>query len=74
MNYMEKTVYDTISDIKKRLIGREIKDESNFQALCDYLEKHSVDQFYKELKGDVLPTEVKIQYEKICEIVDEINY
>lgn len=73
MNYLDSMVYNTIKDIEEREKAGRISDKGDFEALCNYLEKYSVDVFYKELKNNELPTEVKIQYEKICEIVDEIN-
>lgn len=73
MSYLETIAYNTIKDIEERVKAGRISDKGDFEALCNYLEKYSVDVFYKELKNNELPTEVKIQCEKICQIVDEIN-
>lgn len=73
MSYFENMVYSTIKDIKKRLTAGKISDRGSFKELCDYLEEYDIEIFYKELKGNVLPAEVKVQYEKICEMIDEIN-
>lgn len=73
MSYFENMAYETIKDIGKRITAGEISDRGSFKELCDYLEEYDIEMFYKELKGNVLPTEVKVQYEKICEMIDEIN-
>lgn len=74
MSYLETITYDTIRDLRERITAGEISDRGSFKELCDYLEEYDIEMFYKELKGNVLPAEVKVQYERICEIVDEINY
>lgn len=73
MSYFENMAYETIKDIGKRITAGEISDKGDFEALCNYLEDYSVDIFLKELKNNQLPTEVREQYELICEMIDEIN-
>lgn len=73
MSYFENMAYETIKDIGKRITAGEISDRGSFEALCNYLEDYSIDIFLKELKNNQLPTEVREQYESICEIIDEIN-